>query len=254
MAQRQKWWWLGGLATGLLAAAGWNIYSRRSLERIPSVEGLEDPDVAQAYGWVARTPQMRLARYFVARRAAEMMPEGIAADLGCGPGLLAIELARQAAGLRVVGVDVAPEMLTQGQELARQSGVEEHVSFRLGDVAQLPFPDASLDLVISTFSLHHWSEPVPVLDEMARVLRPGGAFLVVDLRRDMVPPAYLLLWFAQHVVVPAALRYLGEPLGSRNAAYTLDEAAALAEQSRLRSWRVTAGPLWLTIEGVQEDD
>jgi ubiquinone/menaquinone biosynthesis C-methylase UbiE len=250
MAQRKSLWWLGGLAAGLLAAAGWNIYGRRPRERIPSFEGIEDPAAARAYGWVARLPPMRLLRYFVARRAAAMVSEGIAADLGCGPGLLVVELAGQAPGLRVVGVDLSPEMLDQGEERARQSGVEEHVSFRLGDVEQLPFPDGALDLVISTLSLHHWNDPSRVLNEIARVLRPGGAFLIVDLRRDMPMPAYLLLWFAQHVVVPAAIRRIGEPLGSRNAAYTLEEAVKLAEESRLSGWRVTAGPLWLTIEGT----
>ena len=57
-----------------------------------------------------------------------------------------------------------------------------------------------------------------------------------------------LLWFG--VVVPAALRRVNEPLGSRDAAYTPQEAARLAEQSRLSGWRITRGPLWLTIEGT----
>jgi ubiquinone/menaquinone biosynthesis C-methylase UbiE len=241
--------WLLGLFAGLLTAAGWRIYSRRPRERIVSLEGIEAPEVARAYGLVSRLPPFRLLRYFVARRAAELMPQGIAADLGCGPGLLAVELAGRAPGLRVVGVDLSPEMLVQGAEHARERGVEEHASFRLGDVEQLSFPDASLDLVLSTLSLHHWSDPVTVLDEIARILRPGGAFLVVDLRRDMPAPAYLLVWFAQHVVVPAALRRIGEPLGSRNAAYTPQEAMAMLERSSLAGGRVTAGALWLAIEG-----
>jgi hypothetical protein len=50
--------------------------------------------------------------------------------------------------------------------------------------------------------------------------------------------------------VPAALRRVGEPLGSRNAAYTPDEAAALCQASRLTGWRVARGPFWLSIEGT----
>ena len=127
--------------------------------------------------------------------------------------------------------------------------MDQRVAFRKGDAARIPFPDGSLDLVVSTLSLHHWAAPVPVLDEVTRVLRPGGAFLIFDLRRDMSPPFWLLLWFATRFVVPSALRRVNEPLGSRDAAYSPDQAANLAWQSRLNGWRVTRGPLWLTIEG-----
>ena len=242
--------WFLGLVTGLLAAASWHIYRRRPRERIPSIEGIEDPAAARAYGRVNRYPPFRLLRYFVARRAAELMPQGLAADLGCGPGLLVVELARRVPGLRVVGVDLSPEMLVQGAEHARAHGVEECVSFRLGDVERLPFDDGSLDLVLSTLSLHHWGDPLVSLNEIARVLRPGGAFLIVDVRRDMSLPAYMVVWFAQHVVAPAPIRRIGEPLGSRNAAYTIQEAIAMLERSDLRGGRVTAGPLWLVMEGM----
>jgi ubiquinone/menaquinone biosynthesis C-methylase UbiE len=142
-------------------------------------------------------------------------------------------------------------MLAEAESLAHRSGVGNRIAFRKGDAVQIPFPDASLDLVVSTLSLHHWSEPIAVLDELGRVLRPGGAFLIADLRRDIAAPFYLLLWFATHCVVPAALRRVNEPLASRNAAYTPSEAAILTEQSQLRGWHITRGPVWLTIEGKQ---
>ena len=197
---------------------------------------------------------MRLMRRLVAARAVQMVSQGEAVDLGCGPGQLVIALARQAPGLHVTGVDLSDEMLAQAHENARRAGLADRVSFRLGDARQIPFPDGSLDLVVSTMSLHHWSDPVAVLNEIARVRASeggaGGSFLIFDLRRDMPAPAYLLIWFATHVVVPPALRRVQEPLGSRNAAYTLQEAMELAEQSHLTGWRVTAGPLWLIIEGT----
>jgi ubiquinone/menaquinone biosynthesis C-methylase UbiE len=236
-----------GLAT--LATAGAWLYNRRPRGRIPSPEGLDDPEVARAFGWVARMPPMRLMRRLVAARAVRMASQGAAVDLGCGPGQLVIALAHQALGLHVTGIDLSDEMLAQAQENALRAGLADQVSFRLGDAQQIPFPDCSLDLAVSTLSLHHWSDPVSVLNEIARVVRPGGSFLVFDLRRDMPAPGYLLIWFATNVVVPPALRHVQEPLGSRNAAYTLWEAMELAEKSHLTGWRVTAGPLWLTIEG-----
>ena len=196
-----------------------------------------------------RLPQMTLLRRFVARRATNLVAAGAAADLGCGPGYLAVELAHRAPGLHVTGVDLSDAMLTQAIANARLAGVAHQTDFRTADAAALPFPDASLDLVVSTLSLHHWDDPKPILDEIARVLRPGGAFLIFDLRRDLGPAPWLLFWFVTRVVVPAALRHIGEPLGSRNAAYTPDEAAALLQTSRLTGWRVARGPFWLSIEG-----
>ena len=96
----------------------------------------------------------------------------------------------------------------------REAGLAHRVDFRTGDNAYLPFADASLDLVVSTLSLHHWADPASVLNEVPRVLRPGGAFLIFDLRRDLGPLPWLLLWFVTHVVVPASSppgRTAGQP-------------------------------------------
>ena len=238
-----------GLLFGSAAVAAWALYSRRPLARVAGPEGLDDPEVARGYGWVSRTPQMALMRRLVANRAAGMMPLGAAVDLGCGPGLLTIKLAQTAPGLRVTGVDLSPEMLAQAEEHAWDAALSDRVDFRLGDASRMPFADGSLDLAVSTLSLHHWSDPVAVLNEIARVLRPGGAFLIADLRRDMPPPFYLLVWFATKVVVPPTLRRIGEPLASRNAAYDPYEIARLAQASRLTGWSMTTGPLWLIVEG-----
>jgi len=241
------------LAAGVLAGAammgGWRVYSRRAVERIPTPEAVDDPAVAAAYGRVAATPQMALMRRLMARRAVHLCPAGEAADIGCGPGQLVIELARQTPHLHITGVDLAAEMLAQAQENAARAGVGAQVAFRLGDANRLPFDDGSLDLVVSTLSLHHWADPVAVLNEIQRVLAPGGAFLIADLRRDLPPPAYLLIWLVSRFVVPSSLRRVGEPLGSRNAAYDPYEAAKLAQTSLLTGWRITTGPLWLQIEG-----
>jgi ubiquinone/menaquinone biosynthesis C-methylase UbiE len=240
---------VAGIALSALAVAGWRLYGRRSLERIPSQEGIDDPAAARAYGRIMQLPHMALLRKFVARRATDLVAAGAAADLGCGPGYLAIELAHHAPGLHVTGVDLSDAMLTQAIANTRLAGVAHRTDFRTADAAALPFPDASLDLVVSTLSLHHWDDAVAIFNEAARVLRPGGAFLLFDLRRDLGPAPWLLFWFVTRVVVPAALRQIGEPLGSRNAAYTPDEAAGLLQTSHLSGWRVVRGLFWLSIEG-----
>ena len=103
-------------------------------------------------------------------------------EVGCGPGHLSIRLAR-AGGCDVTGLDLDPVMIERARRNAvRQAeGGERVPSFVIGDVASLPFPDASFDLVVSTFSMHHWDDSTAGLVEIGRVLRPGGRALVWDL-------------------------------------------------------------------------
>ena len=244
---------LPGIAfIAVLLAAAVRLYSRRTKGRIPCSEELGDPEISEAFARAALLPQMSLVRRYVAERATQAKARGVAVDLGCGPGYLVVEMARRAPGLQVTGVDLSEEMLTEAEDYARQHDMSEAVSFRKGDVQQIPFADGSVDLVVSTFSLHHWSDPVAVLDEVDRVLRPGGSFLVFDLRRDLSAPAWLLVWIVTGFLVEPALRRANEPLASRNASYTPEEAGKMAERSGLDGWRVTRGPLWLIIEGSKQ--
>jgi ubiquinone/menaquinone biosynthesis C-methylase UbiE len=233
----------------LVLVGGSRVYNARPRQRVPGVEGLEDEDVAAAFNRVAGWPQFRLLRAYVARRAARLAHAGDGIDLGCGPGHLVVQLARAAPGVHWTGIDLSEEMLTLAAARASDAGLAARVAFKQGNAQAVPFPDASLDAVVSSLSLHHWDDPVGALKEIGRSLRPGGGYLIFDLRRDLPAPSYVLLWFATHVVVPRALRRVGEPLGSRDAAYTPDEAAKLAAEASLPGWRVVAGPLWLIIEG-----
>lgn len=247
---KPKCWRFAPILAGLIALVGaWRVYDQRSRERIVHFEGIEDPEVAEAFDFMASLPQMRLLRWYTIQRALALKSSGQAADLGCGPGHLVIEMAAQAPDLHLTGIDLSDEVLQKAENAAQRSGLGSQVSFRKGDVRRIPFDDDALDLVVSTLSLHHWGDPVAVLDEIARVLRPGGCFVIFDLRRDMIPPGYLLIWFVTRFIVPQALRRINEPLNSRNASYTPGEARALIEMSNLAGARVTAGPLWLTIEG-----
>ena len=243
---------LFGFLSLAIGVGVWRIYHSRERDRVPSPESMDSPAVAAAFNRIAGWPQMRLLRWYTLSRIMRMSPAGHAVDIGCGPGHLVCELARQAPALRITGIDLSDEVLAQAQAYAGQAGYGDRVAFEKGSAEAIPFPDGSLDLVVSTLSLHHWSRPSAVLDEVARVLRPGGAYVIFDLRRDMSPPFYLLLWFATRVVVPSALRVVNEPLGSRNAAYSASEATRMAADSHLTGWRISAGPLWLVIEGRKQ--
>jgi ubiquinone/menaquinone biosynthesis C-methylase UbiE len=246
--------WYSSLFTAVLLAGLWRIFSRRTQERIPSPEGIDDPEVAAAFTWVTGMPQMRWMRRFVVSQTLMLKDQGEAVDLGCGAGQLVMEMAQNAPGLQVTGIDLSEEMLANGRVSAQRLGLGGKVDFRLGNAEEIPFPDQSLDLVVSTASLHHWSEPIRVLNEINRVLKPGGAYYIFDLRRDMALPFYLLIWFATQFVVPAALHRINEPMESRNASYTVRELVDLAQLSDLHGWRVTTGPLWIVLAGKKSDE
>jgi ubiquinone/menaquinone biosynthesis C-methylase UbiE len=247
-ARRKRNWLIRLLLTALLAGL-WRVFERRTQERIPSPQGIDDAEVATAFEWVSGMPQMRWIRHYVISKALKLQDHGEAADLGCGAGQLAMEMARNAPGLHVTGIDLSEKLLADARQSAEHAGREGRVEFRLGNVEQIPFPDQSLDLVISTISLHHWNDPTRVLGEIERILKPGGAYYIFDLRRDMAAPFYLLIWFATQFVVPAALHQINEPMGSRNASYTAQELADLTRKSPLSGGQVSSGPLWIALMG-----
>jgi SAM-dependent methyltransferase len=98
-------------------------------------------------------------------------------DLGCGAGHSAFAFAAHSA--EVVAYDLTPAMLAQARSGAADRGLS-NLRFQQGDAAQLPFEDGTFDVVTSRLSAHHYSRPRDALREVARVLAPGGLFLLSD--------------------------------------------------------------------------
>ena len=125
----------------------------------------------------------------IAADIAAVAPEGARVlEVGGGPGHLSIRLARRH-GLDVTGLDLDPAMIERARVNADRAvdGNERRPSFLVADVASMPFPDGTFDLVVSTMSMHHWADPAAGLAEVARVLRPGARALVWDFRPGFVP-------------------------------------------------------------------
>ncbi len=108
--------------------------------------------------------------------------EGRLLDVGTGPGRLLEKLRLRAPGLALTGLDISETMVRKAREnLAHLSPPPEIV---LGGASALPFPAGSFDVVVSTGSFHHWKDPVGGLDDIHRVLAPGGQALIYDLVSD----------------------------------------------------------------------
>ena len=100
-------------------------------------------------------------------------------DVGCGPGTVTSGLARAVAPGLVTGLDAAPDVLATAREHAAETGLT-NLEFVEGDVYALNYPDDTFDIVYANQLLQHLSEPVAALQEMRRVLRPGGLLGVRD--------------------------------------------------------------------------
>ena len=137
---------------------------------------------SRLYARLARWPLRGMYRRIAAEVAAAAPHGADVLDVGTGPGQLLVELARRRSDLRLTGIDLSPDMVELAGGNARRAGVGDRVTVRAADVADLPFADGSFDLVVSTFSMHHWAAVAPAVTELARVLRPGGAAWIYDLR------------------------------------------------------------------------
>jgi ubiquinone/menaquinone biosynthesis C-methylase UbiE len=145
------------------------------------------PDDAGAFHHPERYDRRahRWLRRLYARVAADVTAAGLPdgsriLDVGTGPGRVPLAIATAAPGLVVDGVDLADEMIDHARQLTAHLG--DRVSFAVADVARLPYPDASFDLIVSTLSQHHWSNIDGGMGELLRVLRPGGQIWIYDIR------------------------------------------------------------------------
>jgi len=103
---------------------------------------------------------------------------GPALDIGTGKGLMAMSLARQ--GLNVVSLDTDTSEQEVAVLLATEAGLRDHIQFVCGDASVLSFADNYFGCVAMMDVLHHLENSVPVLEEIARVLKPSGVLIIAD--------------------------------------------------------------------------
>ena len=118
---------------------------------------------------------------------AELRDDDVVVDLGSGDGLIPLTAARMNPRLRGWGVDIDQKLVERSNERAKTEGVADRVEVKTGDARQLPFPDASFNAVVSSMALHNiYDEPGrrQAVAEIARVLKPGGRVLIVDIRHS----------------------------------------------------------------------
>jgi ubiquinone/menaquinone biosynthesis C-methylase UbiE len=133
--------------------------------------------------WYARNTGKHIDDYRqAARRAAEQLHDGNdVLEVAPGPGYFAVELARLGR-YHIVGLDISETFVKIATENAKRAGVD--VEFRHGNASAMPFHSGSFDFIYCRAAFKNFNEPVRAIDEINRVLKPGGTAVIADLRKD----------------------------------------------------------------------
>ncbi len=118
----------------------------------------------------------------LARELAKDLPENARVlEIAPGPGYLSVALAKLG-HFKITGLDIRQSFVTMASQYAKREGVVAH--FIHGSVSDIPLEDGLFDLIVCRAAFKNFSEPLKALNEMHRVLKPGGRAIIIDLRKD----------------------------------------------------------------------
>lgn len=146
----------------------------------------------------------------------DLKNEGTLLDLSCGEGAFLKCVSDYFPALFLHGVDILPSILERAKKRCPLA------TFVQADAVQLPYPDATFDMVLTSMSLHHYKEPLKVFSEIARVLRRGGVAHIIDI----MPRNHALQLFKNFDGCPEPYHF--------ERYYTLPEVECFAESAGLR--------------------
>lgn len=169
---------------------------------------------------------------------------GLALEIGPGPGYLGLEWLKNTENTRLNGLDISDDMLNLARKNAEEYGLSHRTEYFQGNASDLPFDDNYFDAAFTNGSLHEWEHPDKIMNEIFRVIKPGGRYVITDLRRDMFP---VLKWLMYLTSKPRIMR--DGLISSINASYTQAELMDLTRQTGLNSGQVYQNLIGLVVSG-----
>jgi ubiquinone/menaquinone biosynthesis C-methylase UbiE len=205
-------------------------------------KGMNQPEVVEYYNKLMNYERFIFKR--IAKRALCLMPDAqVIADIGTGPGYLAIELAKKS-GKIVKAIDISPNMLKKAKDNAKKAGVEIEVIE--SNCESLPFADHSVSLLTSSNMIHMLEDPLPFIKEVKRVCKPGGKALISGFKRN---PWWIITDLAEfHSKVICKNKPLEGMANVIDASFTSKEFEDMLTLSGLTNHRVFTG--FLRLEAV----
>jgi len=150
-------------------------------------------------------------------------------DVGCGFGATDLALAERFSDGEILGIDLSEPLLEFASEAAKKVNLSGRVRFEKADVHQIPFPENTFDVALNINMVHLVENPVKMLDEIERVLKPDGFLHIADLRRS------ILGLFEDEI----------------RSAFTIGEAKKIFNKSELRDGDFHWGVLWWKFEALR---
>jgi demethylmenaquinone methyltransferase/2-methoxy-6-polyprenyl-1,4-benzoquinol methylase len=136
-------------------------------------------------------------------------------DVATGTGDLAIEIAKSRPDAQIAGVDFVPRMMGPAQSKTSSRGLSQRVSYAGGDALLLPFRDAEFDAATIAFGLRNIPDRGAALKEMARVVRPGGKLITLEMTFPTnIGLRRFFKWYLNHV-----MPFVGRTISGNNEAY-----------------------------------
>jgi ubiquinone/menaquinone biosynthesis C-methylase UbiE len=183
-------------------------------------------DYASKYADQHRGMAEKFGEDYAQKLRTQGFSQGKIIDVGCGFGATNIALAKHFPDSKLVGIDLSEPLLDYARKAAAEADLSYRMQFEKADVHGIPYPENSFDVAININMLHLVEEPIKMLDEIERVLKPDGKLYIADLRRSL-------------------LGFLEDEIRS---ALTITEANELFNQSMIRAGNFKWGLLWWKFE------
>lgn len=197
--------------------------------------------------WYARQTGKNLDEFKeLARQLSSQIKAGDRVlEIAPGPGYLAIELFKLTR-CRMIGLDISRTFVSIANANAEKTGVD--VCFEEGDAADMPYPANAFNFIVCRAAFKNFARPLVALNEMHRVLKPGGTALIIDLRKDFSPHAIRDYTEGKGLINGAIIKWTFNTMLKKRA-YTQEGITKLASQSNFGDSELRLDPigfeLWL---------
>ena len=167
------------------------------------VEAMFD-NIASTYDTLNHRLSWNIDRYWrkkAIKRLAAHAPKKIL-DIATGTGDFALQACQQLPEVQITAVDISEGMMQVGRQKVKEKGLQQHIQFEREDCTALSYPDNTFDAITTAFGIRNFASLDKGLEEMCRVLRPGGQLCILELTQPMSFPMRQLFHIYSHTVLP----------------------------------------------------